>query len=122
MISTQERRSLLELRAFTEKLIESNMLDLRRVMEQPKHIMLNIITGNDTHFGNLDPESLAFAKSQQLQNLLSSIRSKMEKHINDVRLYEQVLRVVDNLLDGKYKRTSDVTVVKEVNPENGDTE
>jgi len=120
MISTPERRALLELRAFSEKLIESNMLDLRKSMEQPKQVMLNIMTSNDTQFGNLDPESLAFAKSQQLQNMLSGIRSKMEKHLNDVRLYEQVLRVVDNVLDDKYRRTSEVTVVKDVKSEEGD--
>lgn len=116
MIASADRRALLELRAFSEKLIENNMLDLRKDMEQPKQIMLNILTQNDAHFGNLDPESLAFAKSQQLQNMLSGIRSKMEKRLNDVRLYEQVLRVIDNLLDGKYRRSSEINQIKDVKP------
>jgi acetamidase/formamidase len=101
-MKTNEKHAIEDLRKFSELLIKTNMLDLRAAMEQPKASMVNILTRNDATLDNLTEEDKALMRSQAIQNSLSSIRNRMEKTVRDVNLYEQVIRICDNLLQEKY--------------------
>lgn len=101
-MTTPEKRAIEDLRNFAELLIKTNMLDLRTALEQPQASMVNILTRNTTELSDLNEDDRNLMRSQALQNALSSMRNRMEKVVRDVNLYEQVIRISDNLLHGKY--------------------
>lgn len=111
MLKSSEKKAIEDLRFFSESLITTGMLDLRAAMEHPKQSMVHILTRNDAELSQLTSEDRDMMKSQAVQNMFSSIRSKMEKAMRDVMLYEQVIRVCDNILKGTYKYNTEKSVV-----------
>lgn len=110
MLKPEEKTAIKELRAFAEALVKTTMLELRDSLKAPQGVMVNILTGNDVDYGQISEEARAYAKSQQMQNMISSIRNKTEKAVRDVALYEQLIRISDNLITGKYKSSEIVAV------------
>lgn len=110
MLKPEEKTAIKELRTFAEALVKTTMLELRDSLKAPQGVMVNILTGNDVDYGQISEEARAYAKSQQMQNMISSIRNKTEKAVRDVSLYEQLIRISDNLITGKYKSSDIVSV------------
>lgn len=111
MLKPEEKTAIKELRAFAEALVKTNMLELRESLKAPQVVMVNILTGNDVEYGQISDEAREYAKSQQMQNMMSSIRNKTEKAVRDVALYEQLIRISDNLITGKYQSSNEIVPV-----------
>lgn len=111
MLKPEEKTAIKELRAFAEALVKTNMIELRESLKAPQVVMVNILTGNDVEYGQISDEAREYAKSQQMQNMMSSIRNKTEKAVRDVALYEQLIRISDNLITGKYQSSNEIIPV-----------